>query len=170
MVYGKHPLILYGTETGTARDASKLLVEILRICNLKPRIMSFDDFPFENILDEPFIIFVIATSGQGQMPSNSRKNWHKLLTKTLPKDFLSNLNFAVAALGDSSYVEYNFAGKKLYRRLLSLGAKPLVNIALCDDQHQQGMDAGLETFKNDLLEALISQYPVMIYNVKTKHR
>ena len=33
---------------------------------------------------------------------------------------------------------YNFVAKKLYRRLLQLGASPLVPLALGDDQHDLG--------------------------------
>ena len=33
---------------------------------------------------------------------------------------------------------YNFVAKKLYRRLLQLGASPFVPLALGDDQHDLG--------------------------------
>ena len=33
---------------------------------------------------------------------------------------------------------FNFVAKKLYRRLLQLGASPLVPLALADDQHDLG--------------------------------
>lgn len=161
-MFERSPVILYGTETGTARDSGESLCEMLRTCNLKPRIFSFDDFEFSKFQNEPIIIFIIATSGQGQMPSNSRKNWYHLLSKTLSINHFSKTKFAIAALGDSSYVEYNFAGKKLFRRMLTLGAKPLFEIALCDDQHEQGMNAGFEPFKKNLEKTLLKEYSEMI--------
>ena len=33
---------------------------------------------------------------------------------------------------------FNFVGKKLYRRLLQLGAAPLLDLGLADDQHDLG--------------------------------
>uniref|UniRef100_A0A914Z4U8 Flavodoxin-like domain-containing protein n=1 Tax=Panagrolaimus superbus TaxID=310955 RepID=A0A914Z4U8_9BILA len=148
------PLILYGTETGTARDCAENFVETLRLCNLHPRLFSFDDFVFEDLSQEKVIIFIIATSGQGQMPSNMRKGWRQMLSKHLPTNFFDNTFFAIAALGDSSYVEYNFAGKKLYRRILALGGKEIIKLSLCDDQHPNGMDEGFESFKKDCITEL----------------
>ena len=36
------------------------------------------------------------------------------------------------------YFRYNFVGKRLHRRLAQLGAKPLLPLALADDQHDLG--------------------------------
>lgn len=49
--------------------------------------------------------------------------------------------YAVLGLGDSSYIKYNFCAKKLYKRLLQLGAEPLVEPGYADDQHDLGIDA-----------------------------
>ena len=51
---------------------------------------------------------------------------------------LENLHFAVLGLGDSSYKQFNFVGKKLYRRLLQLGAHELIRRGDADDQHKYG--------------------------------
>ncbi|KAE9550681.1 hypothetical protein FO519_006103 [Halicephalobus sp. NKZ332] len=66
------------------------------------------------------------------------------------------------ALGDSSFLEYNFAGKKMFRRMTSLGAIPLMNIQLCDDQDEQGFDSGFEEFKKSLVEKLLTIFEKMI--------
>jgi sulfite reductase alpha subunit-like flavoprotein len=39
-------------------------------------------------------------------------------------------------LGDSSYQKFNFAAKKLHKRLLQLGATALINPGLGDEQHE----------------------------------
>jgi sulfite reductase alpha subunit-like flavoprotein len=44
----------------------------------------------------------------------------------------------VLGLGDSSYEKFNFVGKKLYRRLLQLGAQPIHRRGDADDQHRLG--------------------------------
>uniref|UniRef100_A0A7E4V9Q0 NADPH-dependent diflavin oxidoreductase 1 n=1 Tax=Panagrellus redivivus TaxID=6233 RepID=A0A7E4V9Q0_PANRE len=158
------PLILYGTETGTARDSAEALVEALRICDLNPRLSGFDEIEFSSLPDEDIIVAVVATSGQGQVPSNMREFWRKMLARNLPANFFSKTKFAIAALGDSNYSEFNFAGKKFYRRMLGLGATELTPIVLCDDQHQNGADDGIEKFKIAVIDELLASklYPEMV--------
>jgi sulfite reductase alpha subunit-like flavoprotein len=48
------------------------------------------------------------------------------------------MRFAVLGLGDSSYEQFNFMGKKLYRRLIQLGAQPVHRRGDADDQHRLG--------------------------------
>lgn len=64
--------------------------------------------------------------------------WHMLLRADLPPDILEDLNFAVFGLGDSSYEKFCWAAKKLSRRLLSLGARELVERGEGDEQHSAG--------------------------------
>ena len=48
------------------------------------------------------------------------------------------MNFTTFGLGDSSYREYNFAVKKLYKRLLQLGAEEFYPNGEGDEQHDEG--------------------------------
>lgn len=43
-------------------------------------------------------------------------------------------------LGDSSYPKYNWVGRKLFRRLLALGANPIADRGEGDDQNEYGYD------------------------------
>ncbi|PAV64380.1 hypothetical protein WR25_07554 isoform F [Diploscapter pachys] len=54
---------------------------------------------------------------------------------------------AVLGLGDSSYQKFNFAGKRLFRRLEQLGARMLTQLGLADDQHEIGIDGALIPWK-----------------------
>lgn len=58
--------------------------------------------------------------------------------------------YAVLGLGDSSYAKFNYAAKKLHRRLLQLGGQPLLNIGLADEQHDLGADAVVDPWILDL--------------------
>ena len=76
-----------------------------------------------------------------QTNSNGLKlNWSILFTvllrKNLPADSLAATRFGVVGLGDSSYQKFNFAAKKLHKRLLQLGATALINPGLGDEQHE----------------------------------
>jgi len=86
--------------------------------------------------------------------------WKLLLQKRLPSNALSSVSFAVFGLGDSSYSCYNFVGKKLYRRLLALGAHALIDRGEGDDQHPLGLEAGLEPWLETLWRTLLRLYPL----------
>ncbi|KAJ1887146.1 NAPDH-dependent diflavin reductase [Kickxella alabastrina] len=92
----------------------------------------------------PLTIFVCSTTGQGSEPSNMRKFWRFLLRKSLPHDALSALRFAVFGLGDSHYDGFNFAAKRLFRRLKALGAGEIVGRGDGDDAHYLGLDGALD--------------------------
>lgn len=92
--------------------------------------------------------------------------WRFIFKKSLPLGSLSQLDCAVLGLGDSSYVKsvihiygfhktwaylagksilhpfsihrFNFVAKKLYKRLVQLGASMLIPVGLADDQHDLG--------------------------------
>ena len=65
---------------------------------------------------------ITASAGQGDEPDNMKRFWRFLLRRNLVPDILSNLSFGVFGLGDSSYTKFNFAAKKLAKRLPQLGA------------------------------------------------
>lgn len=53
--------------------------------------------------------------------------WLCLARRSLPKECLCNMRFAVFGLGDSGYAKYNATARKLHARLLQLGASELVS-------------------------------------------
>lgn len=48
------------------------------------------------------------------------------------------MDFAVLGLGDSSYQRFNWAAKRLQRRLLGLGGREICDRGEADDQHPRG--------------------------------
>jgi sulfite reductase alpha subunit-like flavoprotein len=101
------------------------------------------------------VIFLVSTSGQGELPANMRKNWRKLLNARIPANWLSSLKIACFGLGDSSYQKYNFAVKKLARRLSQLGADQVLSTALGDDQHELGPYALFDQFVSFIWKYLV---------------
>ena len=55
---------------------------------------------------QPVVVFVCATTGQGDEPDNMKQFWRFLLRKSLPHDSLAAVQFSVLGLGDSSYAKY----------------------------------------------------------------
>jgi len=66
----------------------------------------------------PIIIFVVATTGEGEPPQTMLNTWKFLLRADLPSNVLKKVNFTVFGLGDSSYAIFNAMAKKLTARML----------------------------------------------------
>ena len=89
---------------------------------MKTSILALDDYNIFNLPTEKLIVFIVATTGDGDPPTNMINSWKFLLRKDLPSGSLSALKFTVFGLGDSSYEKFNAMAKKLTQRLLDLGA------------------------------------------------
>ncbi|XP_055908983.1 NADPH-dependent diflavin oxidoreductase 1 isoform X2 [Eupeodes corollae] len=152
-------LVLYGSQTGTAQDVAEKIWRQSKSYSFTGPFMSMDDYAIENLIQEQLVIFVASTTGQGEEPDNMKHFWKFLLRKSLPANSLQTLKFACVGLGDSSYSKYNFAAKKLNKRLLQLSASPIIPLGLCDDQHDHGMAATLLPWIQDLWSQLKQIYP-----------
>lgn len=151
-------LIAYGTSTGTAFEVSKRIAREAYSFTMddnpaqrffSPKVVSMKDltakYLAENWEGENYkVIFVLATTGQGAFPDDTKAFWKDLMGKSSESKLA--VRYAVIGLGDSSYELYNYPGKKLYRRLEQMGAKPEFDICLCDDQHDLGYVGALNPF------------------------
>jgi hypothetical protein len=96
---------------------------------------------------QTFSIFVISTTGDGELPDHAKPWWRFLLRRDLPGDALASIGFAVFGLGDSSYVRFNAAARKVAARLEQLGATPLCERGLGDEQAEPGgLEAGFHAW------------------------
>lgn len=115
-----------------------------------------------NLSSRQLIVFVVATTGQGDPPANMKTFWNRLLGKSLRTDLLQNLTYGVLGLGDSSYPKFNFAAKKLNKRLAQLGGKELLPIGLADDQHNLGIDAVVDLWIEELWEKIVKVFKIFV--------
>jgi len=153
-------LVLFGSQTGTAQDVSERLGREARRRQLDCRVQALDSYSVVNLINEPLVIFVCATTGQGDPPDNMKNFWRFIFRKNLPPTSLCQMDFAVLGLGDSSYAKFNFVAKKLHRRLLQLGGRALLPVCLGDDQHELGPDAAVDPWLHDLWGKVLGLYPV----------
>ncbi|CAH0697016.1 unnamed protein product [Spodoptera exigua] len=161
-------IVLYGSQTYTAQEVAERIWRKTKVLGFRGPVQAMDEYPITSLIKEEFAIFVCATTGQGDEPDNMKKFWKFLLRKNLPPTSLLKLKYGVLGLGDSSYLKFNFAGKKLHRRLLQLGATPLLDIGLCDYQHDLGHDAVLAPWLKEYLSILKTYYPkIEPDNIKT---
>jgi len=136
--------VLYGTQTNNAKAvAEEIGREALRR-SLSPQVMSLDEFQITSLPVTPIVVFVVATTGDGEPPQTMLNAWKFLLRKDLPANSLSKVKFTVFGLGDSSYELFNAMAKKMTQRMLDLGAKLFHKVGLGDHQHDFGHEGELD--------------------------
>ncbi|NWU31399.1 NDOR1 oxidoreductase, partial [Dyaphorophyia castanea] len=153
-------LVLFGSQTGTAQDTAERIGREAKRRHLRCRVEALDSCDLANLIHEPLVVFVCATTGQGDPPDNMKMFWRFLFRKNLPASSLCQLDYAVLGLGDSSYPKFNFVAKKLHKRLLQLGGNPLLPVALGDDQHDLGPDAVVDPWLVALWDKILALYPL----------
>jgi len=57
----------------------------------------------KTLTQHTLVVFVISTTGQGDLPKNAQQLWRCLRKKNLPPTWLNSVNFTTFGLGDSSY-------------------------------------------------------------------
>lgn len=152
--------ILYGSQTGTAQDLAEYVWRESKRFHFTGTVIPMDKYDIRQLINEELVVFVCATTGQGDEPDNMKSFWKFLLRKSLPSDSLSSVSCAVLGLGDSSYEKFNFVAKRLNKRLQQLGANILIPVGLCDDQHDLGASAVYTIWINNLWDALLKQAPL----------
>ncbi|XP_077161099.1 NADPH-dependent diflavin oxidoreductase 1 isoform X2 [Paroedura picta] len=153
-------LVLFGSQTGTAEDTAERIGREAKRRHFQCKVEALDNYSVANLIHESLVVFVCATTGQGDPPDNMKNFWRFLFRKSLPATSLCQMDYAVLGLGDSSYPKFNFIAKKLHKRLLQLGGNPIMPVALGDDQHDLGPDAVIDPWLLDLWKKILALYPL----------
>ncbi|PNS18852.1 Sulfite reductase [Sphaceloma murrayae] len=151
--------VLFASDGGNAENLAKRLATRGKARGLKSMVMPMDDYPVEDLPHEENVVLVTSTAGQGEIPQNGKNFWEAVKNST---DLdMAGVNFSVFALGDSHYwprkedkIYYNKPGKDLHNRLLSLGAKMLVDVGLGDDQDPDGYQTAYVEWEPKLWDML----------------
>ncbi|WOK95727.1 NADPH-dependent diflavin oxidoreductase 1 [Canna indica] len=159
-------LVLYASQTGNAMDAAERIGrEAERGGCPSVQVLSIDHFGASCLPDEKVVIFVVSTTGQGDIPDSMKVFWKSLLQRNLSNQWLEGLHYAVFGLGDSGYQKYNFTAKKLDKRLSDLGAEFLIEKGLGDDQHPSGYEGALDPWLLSLWRRLNIVHPYILPRV-----
>lgn len=153
-------LVLYGSETGTAQDYAHELGRAAQRLHFDTRVLAMNDLSPSHLSALPLIIFITSTTGQGDLPSNTCHFWKFLLRKRLPANFLSKVQFSSFGLGDSTYLKFNWAVKKLHKRVLQLGAREVCERGEGDEQHAEGIDGAFIPWSRRLFEKVLEKWPL----------
>ncbi|KKA29517.1 hypothetical protein TD95_001577 [Thielaviopsis punctulata] len=153
-------LVGYGTEMGNSLDLAEQLSRMAQRLRFKVDLREMNSVQLSSLFKYSLVLFVVSTTGLGEMPKNASVFWKRLLRKKLTPGCLSGVNYAIFGLGDSSYQQFNWASLKLSKRLTQLGATEMLERGEADQQHPDGIDQvyipWLESFKKHLL----SQFPL----------
>ncbi|KAI1153213.1 riboflavin synthase domain-like protein [Nemania diffusa] len=133
-------LILYGSETGNSEESASDVERMARRLHFQTLLEEMNDVQLSDLRRYPLVVFVVSTTGQGDLPKNARIFWKSLLRKRLPPNCLRQVNFTTFGLGDSSYYQFNWAARKLHKRLEQLGAVEFLPRGEADERHGDGID------------------------------
>lgn len=130
--------------------------EIARRGDIRTRVMSMNDYVAKDpsltgLPAEKLVVFVVATTGDGDPPDNARK-FLRVLRKQKDKQLLSSVRFAVLGLGDSNYDKFNAAAKSVQKIMKDRGARPFYDIGAADDA--VGLDVVVEPWTKGVFDAV----------------
>ncbi len=127
--------ILWGSQTGNSESLGKKLGKVLTSKGHSPTILDMAAVSAADLTSVSNLLIITSTYGDGEPPDNAAALYAALHAADAPP--LPALNFAVLALGDSSYPDFCKCGHDFHTRLTTLGAKPLTPIIEADVDYDE---------------------------------
>lgn len=122
--------ILYGSQTGNGEAIARRLASDVETSGYAVDLQNLANYKPASLKREALVTFVVSTHGEGDPPDDAELFREFLLSKKAPK--LDGLQYAVLALGDSSYVNYCQTGREFDQRLAELGGRRFHDLVECD--------------------------------------
>ena len=122
--------IVYGSHTGNGRRVAESLATQLSSLGIHARLLRAGEYPLRELAQERRLFVVMSTHGDGDPPDDARAFCDFLFGRRAPR--MPSLEFAVLALGDTSYPRYCDIGRRIDERLAELGATRLYDRTDCD--------------------------------------
>lgn len=145
--------ILWGSQTGNSEMLGKKLVKQLSAKGHSPTLLDMASVSPGDLTAVEHVLIITSTYGDGEPPDNAAALHSALHAADAPT--LSNMNFSVLALGDSSYPDFCKCGHDFNNRFTALGAKSLAPIVECDVDY----DAPFAAWTKQLEQSLAALVP-----------
>ncbi|EFW23133.1 sulfite reductase flavoprotein alpha-component [Coccidioides posadasii str. Silveira] len=153
-------LVVYASETGNSQEIAEELGRLTERLHFETHVSELDAIEAESLNGHSLTIFAVSTTGQGDVPASGKTFWRSLLLKRLLPTYLQHVNFALFGLGDSSYPKFNWAARKMHKRLLQLGANEIFPSGEADEQHPEGIDGTFVPWAQSLKKFLLDKFPL----------
>ena len=152
--------ILVGSQTGNSEKLAKLTHERAAARGLRTVVKKMGDYKTNQLKNEKNVLVIVSTHGEGDPPDNTKEMYEFIFSKRAPQ--LKQTNFAVLALGDSSYEHFCKTGKDFDARLAELGATRLLPRVDCDVDYDDPADAWIEAALTELAGRVSASAPAAI--------
>tara|TARA_B100001996_G_scaffold184557_1_gene141117 strand:- start:5035 stop:7197 length:2163 start_codon:yes stop_codon:yes gene_type:complete len=126
-------LILFGSESGNSEDLATIAEKKAKSLGLTPSVKGMDEVEVGDLPSFQNILIFCSTWGEGEMPDNAIDLWEAANGDSAPS--LSGCNFAVCALGDTSYEFFCQSGKDWDGWFEKQGATRLLDRVDCDVEY-----------------------------------
>ncbi|MEP6846460.1 MAG: flavodoxin domain-containing protein [Panacibacter sp.] len=140
--------VAYGTETGNSKKVAIDFSNRLKKLGVQAKIKSLDQYRINDLAKESHMILVISTQGDGEPPAAAKKFYDYIHQNEIA---LSQLKFAVLALGDSAYPLFCQAGEDVDKRLHQLGGRRIVALKKCDTDFEAEANSWIEELITEAL-------------------
>ena len=138
--------IIYASEMGTAFNLALDFESKVEAKGIEVECGEMDDYTVEQLSEMKNVMMLCSTTGDGDVPMMGENFWAELNASSAD---LSNVNYSLCALGDSTHFDFCGAGRKIDAKLQELGAKPIIERHECDantDGAPEWADALIEKF------------------------
>lgn len=150
--------VLFGSQTGNAESLAEALTERAREKQLQVRCYDMAEYPVRQLKKETRLAIITSTHGEGDPPDNALELHEFLAGRKAPK--LTDIRYAVLALGDSSYEYFCQTGKDFDERLKALGATPLLERVDSDVDYDDTAEAWIDRLLEKLSQESAPQQPM----------
>ncbi|MBK3517202.1 diflavin oxidoreductase [Carboxylicivirga marina] len=130
--------VLVGSHSGNGKGIAKKIQALAKSNNQKVELINMSDYKARQLKSEDNILFIVSTHGEGEPPAEAEELFRFLGSKRAGD--LSHLNYAIIALGDSSYKLFCQTGLDFHERLQTHGAKPVLEPYLLDVDFKEHID------------------------------
>ncbi len=133
ITFSKKMTIVYGTETGNSKKLATDFATRAKKQQIQTKLLSLEQYRLNDLLKEELFVTVISTQGEGEPPAAAQKFYDHIHQNGFQ---LPNMQYAVLALGDTSYPLFCKAGEDVDQQLSKLGGKRILPIQKCDVEYE----------------------------------
>ena len=138
--------LLWASEMGTAMEVADNIALMAKEKLIDVNQAELNDVSMDDLVIMKKVLVVTSTTGDGDLPMMGEDFWIELSEAEIN---LSNIEYSLCALGDSTHFDFCGAGRKVDEKFQELGAKKILDRHECD-----GDTEGYEDWSKNALEKL----------------